>query len=200
MKRYLWAVPVLVAAATAAFWWWARPVPLHGETAAFGERKPGIELGVGFTSYVDLASVRAAHPEAVVITDVRRAATPAHPARELITLELRPFSHLDVPGRLTLDFFNDRLMEVTFYPVSANDYAPVLARAEPRLRREGANRQVLVSGQRRVASNVAQQASPLGPSMGGQPFVLWQDRRLRRELDDWDARFGHLPQPANPGN
>lgn len=196
MKRLIWTLPVLLVLVAGLWWWWAQPRPLHDETAAFGARHTGIALAAGFTSYADVATVRAAHADAVVVTDIRRPATRAHPPRELLTLELRPFTHLDVPGRLTLDFFNDRLMEVTFYPDNVQAYAPALARAERGLQRQGANRQVGVSGHRRVAANIAQQASPLGPSMGARAFVLWQDLRLRRELDDWDARFGHLPQPV----
>jgi hypothetical protein len=199
MKRFLVIMPLALGILAAGLWaWLARPPPLHEASAAFGARKPGIELGAGFVSYVDAASVRAVYADTQVINDIRRTATPAHPPRALLTLALRPFTHLDVPGWLTLDFFNDRLMEVTFYPQDPKAYAPALSRAEPGLRRQGANRQVGVSGHRRVAANIAQQASPLGPRMGARPFVLWQDLRLRAELDDWDARFGHLPQPADP--
>lgn len=190
----------LISGFAAALWWVYRPATLHADTPQFVARKAGVELAAGFVSYSDVASTVAAYPQAVTLADILRPATNAHPPRALVTLELRPFSHLDQPGRLTLDFFNDRLMEVTFYPNDAAAYAPELARAEPRLRRQGANRQVTVSGHRRVAANIAQQAGALGPSMGARPFVLWQDLRLRAELDAWDSRFGHLPQPVSRNN
>ena len=190
----------LVGGFAAALWWVYHPATPHADTAQFVTRKAGIELAAGFVSYTDVATTQATYPRAVTLTDIRRPATDAHPPRALVTLELRPFNHLDSPGRLTLDFFNDRLMEVTFYPDNATAYAPSLAHAEPRLRRQGANRQVTVSGHRRVAANIAQQAGDLGPSMGARAFVLWQDLRLRAELDTWDARFGHLPQPMDRKN
>lgn len=194
-KLVLVGIPLLLAGFALAGWWWLRPPVVHHETTKFVARQSGITLGAGFTSYIHAEAVRAAYPKAEVITDIQRPGSRDHPPRNLLTLELRPFTHLGVDGRLTLDFFNDRLMEVTFYPVDVEAYAPALARAEPGLRRDGANRQVLVSGSRRVAANIAQQASEIGPRIGARAFVLWQDRRLRTELDQWDARFGHLPQP-----
>lgn len=120
----------LVGGFAAALWWVYHPATPHADTAQFVTRKAGIELAAGFVSYTDVATTQATYPRAVTLTDIRRPATDAHPPRALVTLELRPFNHLDSPGRLTLDFFNDRLMEVTFYPDNATAYAPSLAHAD----------------------------------------------------------------------
>jgi len=82
MKRLLVIMPLVLGILAAGLWaWLARPPPLHEASAAFGARKPGIELGAGFVSYVDAASVRAVYADTQVINDIRRTATPAHPPR-----------------------------------------------------------------------------------------------------------------------
>lgn len=177
--------------------WWARPAP-HPETQAFQTREPGIPLTAGLVSQASEAEVRQTIEGLQVALSVERPATPAHPPRHLLTLSAEPFEHLGVAGRLTLDFFNDRLMEVTFVPTDLSAYAEALRRAEPGLRRDRVGRQEAVDGPRRVVSNVAQLTTPAGAALGGTPFTLWQDRRLRAQLDDWDARFGHIPPPARP--
>jgi hypothetical protein len=177
---------------------WQGPPPLHAESAAFGEVRPGVPLTAGLVSYVDEAAVRERLPELSVITRILRPATVEHPPRNLLTLEQRGFEHLGVRGRLTLDFFNDRLMEVTFYPDSAAEYAAPLAAAETGLQRQASGRREGVAGHRRVVSNVEQLTTDGGRFLGSTPFTLWQDRRLRAELDDWDRRFGHLAPPTSP--
>lgn len=175
-------------------WWSDRPD--HPETAAFETRLTGVDLTAGLRSYMREEAVARRYPELVDVTRILRPATPDHPARDLVTLELSPFTHLGVEGRMTLDFFNDRLMEMTFIPQDASAYAAALARAEPGLRRDNTGRRERINGHRRIASNVEQLSTPAGRQLGSTPFTLWQDRRLRAQLDDWDARFGHFAPPA----
>lgn len=177
---------------------WQGGPELHAESAAFGEVRPGITLTAGLRSYLDEAAVREQLPDLSEVTRILRPATPEHPPRNLLTLEQRGFEHLGVRGRLALDFFNDRLMEVTFYPDSAAEYAAPFAAAEPGLQRQASGRREGVAGHRRVVSNVEQLTTDGGRFLGSTPFTLWQDRRLRAELDDWDRRFGHLAPPTSP--
>lgn len=178
---------------------WADRIPtLHAETVAFGNLQPGVRLTANLESYARSAAVREQYPELKELSRITRPANALHPARDLLTLEQRGFLHLEIRGRLTLDFFNDRLMEVTFFPDDLPAYAVALARAEPALRRERTGRRELLVGARRVISNVEQLTSEAGRHLGNTAFTLWQDRRLRAELDDWDRRFGHLAPPATP--
>ena len=175
-------------------WWSSRPD--HPDTAAFETRLTGVELTADLRSYMSEEAVLRRYPDGVQVHRILRPATPDHPPRNLVTLELMPFTHLGVDGRMTLDFFNDRLMEMTFSPGDIPAYAAALSRAEPGLRRNATGRRDKIEGQRRVASNVAQLETPAGQQLGAMPFTLWQDRRLRAQLDDWDTRFGHFAPPA----
>lgn len=188
---------VVGAGLLALFRPWEGDPPLHAETAAFGEVRPGIPLTAGLQSYESEEAVRARFPDLSEALRIHRAATPEHPPRHLLTLEQVGYEHLGARGRITLDFFNNRLMEVTFYPDYPSVYAAPLAAAEPGLKRLASGRREQVAGHRRVVSNVEQLTTQGGQFLGSTAFTLWQDRRLRRELDDWDRRFGHLA-PAAP--
>ncbi len=192
------AMALAFAGVLVAAWlpWWSDR-PKHPDTAAFQAQARGVELTAGLRSYMREAAVTERYPEVVEVTRIQRPATADHPARDLVTLELQPFNHLGVTGRMQLDLFNDRLMELTFTPDDVVAYSAALAAAEPGLKRSATGRREQVSGHRRVASNVAQLATPAGAQLGARPFTLWQDRRLRAQLDDWDARFGHFAPAAN---
>ncbi len=126
-------------------------------------------------------------------TVLQRPDNPRHPPWAMVSVTVSGYRHLDNEGTLVLEFFNDRLMEVDFRPDDAARYAPRLRRAVPGLRGIGTGHAELVAGPLRVWSSVELARSAVGRSLGSEGLVLWQDLRLIRQRDDWDARFGHIP-------
>lgn len=145
----------------------------------------------GLRSYDTVAAVRSLLEGKQVVAQVDSQHLPAsskHPPRDRDTLTAS-FVHLGESGKLTLEFFNDRLYEATFVPKDAEAYAGRLHAADPRLKREPSNRIEFINGPLRIASNVDFAATEVGKNLRTKPFVIWQDTRLVEALDEWDRRF-----------
>lgn len=127
-----------------------------------------------------------------------RMPNPEFPPRDLDTVSVEDFRHLDVEGSLTLKFFNNRLYEAEFSPRSAAAYAEPLRKAVPRFRRDRVGKLELSEGPLRVASNVELARSPVGLSLRTTPYAIWQDTRLIKQRNDWDANYGAIPYRAKP--
>lgn len=196
-----WLAAIAVIATTA---WWGRDTVAsskpHPETARYQAMATGVPLLDGWLSYSDAASVRAGLSQRGLTAREERLArppSPRYPARELLTLSVENYAHGGVPGLLRLEFFNDRLFEAEFRPSDADAYARVLRRLEPQLRRDRNAKAESLLGERRVATNVYLAASDVGRSLRTRPFILWQDLRLIREREDWDAAYGSIPVPLD---
>ena len=96
-------------------------------------------------------------------------------------------------GVITLEFFNDRLYEVTFHPTDLSGTSNKLFRTTPGLKRDRNGRANMVKGNLRVATNIDLANSDVGRAVRTTAYILWQDKRLRSQLDDWDVRFGNIP-------
>lgn len=165
----------------------------------YTRRQPGRPLVNGLSSYASVDEVGAAL-RARQLQPARRTLTrppnKRYPPRSLDTLTVERYTLLGTQGRLSLEFFNDRLFEVGFRPDDAAACAAALKRAEPQLRRDANGRAERTEGSRRLATNVELAASSVGRSLNTEPYVLWQELRLVRERDDWDQRFGAIPYSA----
>lgn len=198
---YLLAGAIVLAGLFSA-WWWdraTRPPPEHPETPAFEARlEPRLELLDGLRSFDSEDSIRG--PLEAVGLEVQRRElsrpwSERYPTRQLVTLSVSNYQLLGVSGELNLEFFNDRLMEADFRPDDPASFAPRLHKALPGLERGRTGQAELVDGDLRVWSNVDLARSRVGGSLRTEALVLWQDLRLIRQRDDWDARFGHIPSP-----
>jgi hypothetical protein len=89
------------------------------------------------------------------------------PPLQILTMEADG-SDLDVVGTLRLEFLNDQLMATWFYPKD-------LARYRSALEKE-AKRDELTS-------------IKYGTDYQKRDYVLWEDVRLRKELDDWIRKY-----------
>ncbi|MGQ0586360.1 MAG: hypothetical protein ACT4PK_04060 [Gammaproteobacteria bacterium] len=172
----------------------------HPETAKFtaGVADPVAMIGP-LKSYDSVGSVRSALDQTKVkyaVTPVRPRATSKYPPRDTDTIVAKDYTHLGMPGQLTLEFFNDRLFEATFVPDDLDDYVPKLHAAEPRLKREKDGRTDVSVGNLRLATNVDFASTDTGRNLQTRPFVVWQDLRLTTLLDEWDRRFVALPGKA----
>lgn len=111
------------------------------------------------------------------------------PPRDFDLITVNQYQHWGVQGRLELQFFNNRLYQAEFEPDEAEPYRTAQRRELPQLRREISGRSELIQGHLRIASSLDLAVSDVGRSLRTRPFLLWQDRRLVRQRDEWDRRF-----------
>jgi hypothetical protein len=202
-------LPLLVLAAAivgvgllAAGWFWRsqQPQPLHPETALFREldesRVLFLELFRSQEREATIATLLDSAGLSMTRTVRERPQDVRYPPRRITSFQVADYKHLDCEGWLELTFFNDRLMEAEFRPRDAARYAPRLKRAYPGLRSIGTGHAEYVAPPLRIWSSVELARSKVGRSLGSEGKVLWQDLRMTRQLDDWDARFGHIPIPS----
>jgi hypothetical protein len=117
------------------------------------------------------------------------------PPRNLDTVTVNQYRHWDVPGRLELQFFNDRLYQTEFEPEDADHYVAAQRRELPQLTRRGSGRSELIVGNLRIASSLDLAVSQVGQQLRTRPFLIWQDRRLVRQREEWDRRFAAAAAP-----
>ena len=177
----------------------------HPETARYTEsRRDGVALIDRFRSYQDLAQVRALISEAgYEQTALSRRGHPAsrrYPALERATLVIDAYEHLGSAGRLSLSFLNGRLFQAEFEPQSAPEYAAALRRRGLRPRAADNARIETVSGELRIHGTVALAATPMGRQLQTRPWIIWEDRRLVAQRDEWDARYGQIPKGLTSGS
>lgn len=111
------------------------------------------------------------------------------PPRNLDTVSVNQYRHWGVPGRLELQFFNDRLFQTEFEPEDAERYLAAQRRELPQLTRRDTGRSELIDGHLRIASSLDLAVSEVGQQLRTRPFLIWQDRRLVRQREEWDRRF-----------
>lgn len=121
-----------------------------------------------------------------------------YPPRNTDVMIVPEFPYCDTTGALTLEFFNDRLYRASFDPKDLDLCAQALPKLLQGLRPAPNNRAERRSGDLRVATNIDFARTAVGRSLGTSAYVLWQDLRLQRELEEWDDRFGSLPQRLEP--
>jgi hypothetical protein len=111
------------------------------------------------------------------------------PPRNVDTVTVNQYRHWGVPGRLELQFFNDRLFQTEFEPEDAERYLAAQRRELPQLARRDSGRSELINGHLRIASSLDLAVSEVGWQLRTRPFLIWQDRRLVRQREEWDRRF-----------
>lgn len=177
----------------------------HPESARYtASRSDGVVLIDRFRSYQDLAQVRALLAEAGYDpTELSRSGHPSsrrYPALERATLVIDAYEHLGSAGRLSLSFLNDRLFQAEFEPQSVPEYAAALRRRGLRPRAADNARIEILKGELRIHSTVALAATPVGRQLRTRPWIIWEDRRLVAQRDEWDARYGEIPKGLTLGS
>ena len=194
-------VPILIGLAVVLPGLWVAKEAIapggHSEKARFTEvAADPVTFLDSLKSYETVESVRARFDAAKLqynVTPVRPAPSSKYPPRDRDTIVAGTYVHLGVPGQLTLEFFNDRLYEATFVPSEIDTYSDKLHKADKRLKQDRNGRAERIVGNLRVASNVAFANTDVGRSLQTKPYVIWQDLRLVKLLDEWDRRFVALP-------
>lgn len=110
------------------------------------------------------------------------------PPSDLDIVTVKGYRHLDQPGTLELQFFNDRLYQLEFQPDDARAYREKF-REQWQLAREKSGRSEFIAGPLRIASSLDLAVSDVGQALHTRPYALWQDLRLIKQRDDWDQQF-----------
>ena len=197
------AVLVIVGGFGTMFWSGASLMmtpEVHPETAKYMAVEANrVALAGVFRSYDSVAVATAAIEKAAAVwtqSKNHRPVSERYPPRNLDTVQSEPFEVLGQPGKLTLEFINDRLYEVYFEPKDADAFSNALHAAVSGLKRDRTGGAERTQGFQRVVSNVDLVASPVGRALGTRPYVIWQDTRLVQQRDEWDAAYGSIPVPA----
>lgn len=93
-------------------------------------------------------------------------------------MKIATYAHLGQAGQLKIHFFNDRLMEVRFFPKDPDRYLQLLRDSQG-------------------IDLITKREVPLPPhahvwadsEYDGQRYVGWADVRLEREFNDWIRRY-----------
>lgn len=162
------------------------------EFAEYSQRvEDGVHLGE-FLSYETVESV-AAKLNAWGYTIDRSAShkprSRRYPPRDLDSMEIIGYHHLDQRGGLRLEFFNDRLYEAHFEPDKIDGYLKRLHGSEPQLKRDRLGMSELVRGPQRIVTNIDLAASKVGKELRTRAYVIWQDLRLKQQLALWEERY-----------
>lgn len=101
------------------------------------------------------------------------------------TLLVPNYKHGNYEGKLTLEFFNDRLYQAQFLPKQPREYLAWLRRNDVPLARKTSGRSSYTQGHLQVISNIDFATSEFGSTMSTAPFVMWEDTRLVQQMRDW---------------
>ena len=200
-KPLRWLAIGTIVAVVGSVFWTAKTImspPIHPEKEKYMvvASDPVLFLD-GIQSYDSLESVRTrldAGKTVYTVVPVHPKPSAKYPPRDRDTLQSATFKHLGVEGQLTLEFFNNRLYEATFVPGAVDEYVDALHKADPRLKRDRNGRSEQFVGNLRIASNVDFALTDVGKDLHTKPYVIWQDLRLTRQLDEWDKNFIALPR------
>lgn len=112
-----------------------------------------------------------------VVEDSHLGANDRRPRFDVYTASLKGFVHLGQVGELTLQFFNDRLMETRFFPKDVDAFLAALANAGVDLRRQ--------------SDATALPHTRLWTAMDYKKrrYVGWEDVRLADEMKFWIKRY-----------
>lgn len=170
----------------------------HDDTERYLDRASNpVRFFYGFNSYQSLAETRAvidASQRASSLSSTRTLPSAAYPQRDMDRLRVTDYSYCGTTGVLTLDFFNDRLMEALFEPADVQVCRTALFQAYPQLRRDDNGRVERVDGHLRLATNLDLVLSEVGVALKTRPYVRWQDLRLVASLQEWERRFASKAQ------
>lgn len=172
----------------------------HPESARYTERRhQPLEFAAGFRSYQTQSEAQARIATTGAVATVTGQHLPPsrnYPPRDLDTVRLDGFASCGTTGLLTLEFFNDRLLEMRFEPADAARCAADLRSRYPAARRDRNGRIDWSAGGLRYANNLELAESAVGEALRVTPYVVWQDLRLTSARDEWDRRFGARPLGA----
>lgn len=141
-----------------------------------------VELLPGLRSHMSSEQVRTSALKDAdrwsVLEDTRTASNDKRPPFHILKVAVGHYSDLGEPGVLHLQFFNDRLLSVTFYPRDERKYLAEL--------RE--KRGVVVEKSQKVTTDRVVSVR-YASDYRGQPYVSYSDQMLEEELTSWIKKY-----------
>jgi hypothetical protein len=159
--------------------------PMARYTQVESER---VSLINGLRSYDGVEAVKALLEKAgyaVGVSVIERPSNSRYPPYRNDTLVVSNYKHAEFEGKLTLEFFNDRLYQTFFEPAKAADYLGRLRARGVALPVKRTGRSTLTIGNLLISTNIDFAVSEVGTVMRAKPFVLWEDTRLTQQMKEW---------------
>lgn len=169
---------LLLATLAAAAFFWLGNGPATQDVAVPEDRADLLGMFRSYTSLSDTQTqLRASGMEFSTEEGTTPAASDKRPPFRVDTIVVKAYEHVGHQGELRVEFFNDRLVGVHFYPLNIDAYANKLSQilGKP-LPPEGE----FTDANARVWR---------GLDYKGRPYVGCEDTRLAREMDSWIRRF-----------
>jgi hypothetical protein len=140
-------------------------------------------------SYDSVATVQALLAQrgytAELSTIKRKPPSYRYPPYRNDTLAVSKYKHEAYEGRLTLEFFNDRLYQAYFVPAQPAEYLRWLRSRGFELPIKRTGRSSLTQGHLRITTNIDFASSEVGRTVRSTPFVMWEDLRLVQQMQAW---------------
>jgi hypothetical protein len=136
-------------------------------------------LIAGLESYASREEVMSKFPrdtEIKVVEDIARNKKDSQPPHRVYAVKLMSYEHLKKPGQLLLTFFNDRLMQIAFYPEKFDEFVAAL-------RASGVD---VKTGTELIVGHTT---IWLGSDYDNKPYVGWADDRLRAQQRRWLSKY-----------
>lgn len=176
------ALVALTAAAGAVslggYLWWAeyfRPVSFEAVAPDNALLIEGVESYLSVDAFLLKLKARS------LAYEVERSPTPEkskRPPFNVTTVKVDAFSALGCTGQLTVEFFNDRLVGVRFFPSDMDEYRKRL------LSQRGLD--LLTQSEASASSNARVWSAS---DQAGRSYVGWEDVRLAKEMELWIKRY-----------
>jgi hypothetical protein len=135
-------------------------------------------LIAGFESYASREEVMPKLPgsEVKVVENTARNKAGSQPPYQVYAVKVTSYEHLKQPGQLLITFFNNRLMQVAFYPEHLDEYVAAL-------RASGVD---IKTGSERVTGHTT---IWIGSDFDNKQYIGWADDRLRKQQRRWLSKY-----------
>jgi hypothetical protein len=147
-----------------------------------------VSLINGLRSYDSVETLRALLEKtnySIDASTIERPSNSRYPPFRTDTLVIANYRHAEFEGKLTLEFFNDRLYQTYFEPAKAADYLRWLRGRGVALPVKRTGRSSLTQGHLLISTNIDFASSDVGAVMRAKPFAFWEDTRLQQQLKEW---------------
>jgi hypothetical protein len=162
------------------------PDPAAPYTAVEATR---VDLINGLRSYESLESIQATLAQQNFASELstinKDTQGGRYPPYRSDTLVIAKYQHAGIEGRLTLEFFNDRLYQTHFVPQQPTEYLRWLRAHGTPLPIKRTGRSSLIRGDLEVTTNIDFAVTEVGSLMGTKPYVQWTDTRLSTQMRNW---------------